>query len=123
MLNRFNSRTWGSSIILKLDMTKAYDRLDWNFLKEILHSFGLGENFIQLIDYCGTTPKFSVMMNGPYKSFFKSSRGVRQGDPLTPYLFILAEELLTRMLKNAFENGKLGYMIQPVGETKVSHLA
>lgn len=57
MLNRFNSKTWGSNIMLKLDMTKAYDRLDWNFLKKILHSFGFGEDFIQLINYCVTIPK------------------------------------------------------------------
>lgn len=93
------------------------------FLKKSFILSALVRISFSLLIVVGPPPKFSVMMNGPYKSFFKSSRGVRQGDPLTPYLFILAEELLTRMLKNAFENGKLGYMIQPVGETKVSHLA
>lgn len=61
-------------------------------------------------------------MNGTFKYFFQSTRRLRQGDPLSPYLFIIMEESLTRLLRNFFENGRIGRFTHPMGAPLVSHL-
>lgn len=62
------------------------------------------------------------MMNDTYKNFFKPFRGLRQGDPLSPYLFIIMEEVLSRLLKNRFEDGSIGRFYHPRGAHLISHL-
>lgn len=75
-----------------------------------------------LIRHCITSPWFSVVMNGIPRDFFKSGRGMRQRDPLSPYLFILVEEIFTRMIKNEVEFGKIIPFSHPRGMPIISHL-
>ncbi|KAL0409568.1 UNVERIFIED_CONTAM: Retrovirus-related Pol polyprotein from type-2 retrotransposable element R2DM [Sesamum radiatum] len=84
---------------LKVDLRKAYDTVEWDFLCAVLTLFGFSEQFILWIVECVTTPSFSVCLNGAPHGFFRGARGLRQGDPISPYLFVLVMEVLTLLLQ------------------------
>ncbi|WMV42981.1 hypothetical protein MTR67_036366 [Solanum verrucosum] len=94
-------------ILCKLDIQKAYDHLNWNFLLEAISKRGFGGRCIRWMKFCISTVNFSVLINGSPTGFFSSQRGLRQGDPLSPFLFIIAIESLNDMLKIAQENSWL----------------
>lgn len=83
---------------VKLDMAKAYDRVEWNYLKEIMIALGFSEKWCSLIMKCVTTVSFSVRVNGVFSDIFQPTRGIRQGDPISPYLFLLCAEGLSCLL-------------------------
>ncbi|WMV25589.1 hypothetical protein MTR67_018974 [Solanum verrucosum] len=88
-------------ILCKLDIEKAYDHVNWRFLLDILKRMGFGVKWINWIRHCISTVSFSVLINGSPVGFFKAERGLRQGDPLSPFLFILAMEGLNNTVKKA----------------------
>ena len=71
-------------VLCKLDIKKAYDKINWKFLKVILGKMGFKEKLLGWIKWCISTASFSIMLNGSLEGFFRSSRGLRQGDPLFP---------------------------------------
>lgn len=81
---------------IKLDIKKAYDRIKWDYLWVVLKSFGFLEIWIQWIKECVTNVSYSLKMNGETSPWFWPSRGLLQGDPLSPYLFIICMEVLIR---------------------------
>ncbi|GJR80252.1 putative RNA-directed DNA polymerase [Tanacetum coccineum] len=83
----------------KVDIQKAYDTVDWEFLKAALEGFGFHNTMIRWIMECVTTTSFSISINGSLYGHFKGKRGLRQGDPISPYLFTIVMEVLTLMLK------------------------
>jgi exonuclease III len=87
-------------LLVSLDIQKAFDSLDWNFLCKALTTFGIGPQFLKWIElmYVGATSQ--VINNGYTTKEFDIERGVRQGDPISPYLFILAIELLATAIRN-----------------------
>ena len=91
-------------ILCKLDTEKAYDHVNWGFLLNILRKMGFGEKWIRWIRFCISTVKFSVLINGAPEGLFEAQRGIRQGDPLSPFLFIRAMEGLNNMIKTAKTN-------------------
>ncbi|GJW84185.1 hypothetical protein Tco_0157330 [Tanacetum coccineum] len=91
----------------KVDIQKAYDTVDWMFLKDILGGFGFHARLIGWIMECVTTTSFSISINGSLHGYFKGRRGLRQGDPLSPYLFTLVMEVLTLMLRRRIQASDL----------------
>ena len=111
----------GSNTIITLDMEKAFERIDWNFLVEVLRRFGFTNDFITLVNACVRENHFSLLVNGSSTSFFTATRGLRQGDPLSPTLFILAEEVLSRSLTRAITQGSIKPYFSKRGCPIISH--
>ncbi len=84
---------------IKLDMSKAYDRVEWVFVEEIMCRLGFAEAWIKLIMMCINTASYSVLINGEQCGFFQVSRGIRQGDSLSPCIFLLCAEVFFSCLK------------------------
>lgn len=92
---------------VKTDMSKAYDRLEWSFIKCVLATLGFHDKFITLILECVTSASYSFLINDVVLGSVIPQRGIRQGDPLSPYLFILCSEVLTELCSKAQRDGRL----------------
>ncbi|XP_024156414.1 uncharacterized protein LOC112164456 [Rosa chinensis] len=92
---------------LKLDLSKAYDRMEWVFLEKVMYRFGFAHNWIQMIMQCVRTVSYSFLVRGKPRRFLKPSRGLRQGDPLSPYLFLIGAEGFSALLKQKQSVGLL----------------
>ncbi|KAJ1703007.1 hypothetical protein LUZ63_002786 [Rhynchospora breviuscula] len=116
VLNCFHSENCPSSAFaLKLDLFKAFDTVQWNFIKEILLAINTPPNITNLIYSAMSTSKFSVKLNGVAEGgFFTASRGLKQGCPMSPYLFILATEVLSKLFNEAVQSSQIhGFKVKP----------
>lgn len=95
------------SMAVKTDMSKAYDRLEWSFLRNVLEQFGFHPTWVSWLMECVCSVSYSYLVNGSAHGRVKPSRGIRQGDPLSPYLFILCSEVLSGLCSKAQEEGRL----------------
>ncbi|KAL0367264.1 UNVERIFIED_CONTAM: putative mitochondrial protein [Sesamum radiatum] len=107
---------------LKLDMSKAYDRIEWKFLERVLDRLGFHQSFVSLIMCCVSSVSFSFILNGSQFGYLQPRRGLRQGDPLSPYLFILCSEALSCLFREAEASNKFKGVAVARGAPLVSHL-
>lgn len=109
-------------LAIKIDLAKAFDRVEWQILATIFQQFGFQDRFIQLIQACITSAHFSVLLNGSPFGYFTAERGIRQGDPMSPALFTLFPDVLSRLLARSEAEGKLhGVKVSRTSPT-ISHL-
>jgi len=95
------------SLVMKLDLKKAYDNIDWEYLRLTLLTVGFGVQLTDWIMCCVSSLIFAVLINGEAMYYFKSGRGLCQGCPLSPYLFIMIMEGLSLMFKKSISEGKI----------------
>ncbi|KAF7842718.1 reverse transcriptase [Senna tora] len=98
------SRAKKGWIVIKLDIHKAFDTLSWSFITNILTAFNFPTNFINLILSGLTSANYTILVNGKMSEPFKPAKGIRQGDPISPYIFILAMEFLNHLILHQVSN-------------------
>lgn len=99
-----------NNVFIKLDMAKAHDRVSWFYLMKVLRKMGFPDAFVDIIWRLISNNWYVVLINGHAHDFFHSVRRVNQGDPLSPALFILSVEVLSKALNSLFEDNQfIGY--------------
>ena len=123
-LHHMKTKKFGKKgfMAMKLYTSKAYDRIEWQFLVKIMERMGFHSKWIWWIYERVSSVSFSIMVNGEPRGHIVSTRGLRQGDPLSPYLFLLCSKGLNNMIQHAVNAGKIqGYSLCR-GGPKISHL-
>ena len=123
-LHYMKNHNWGKNgfMALKLDMSKAYDWVEWSFLREVMKGMGFNEKWVELVMECVSTVSCSLLINGDPIGNIKPSRGIRQGDPLSLYLFLLYLEGLHRMIQKAANIGDIQGVSICGNGPKLTHL-
>ena len=110
------------SMAVKMDMSKAYDRVEWVFVSEVLQRLGFHDKWINLIMQCIQSVSYSFLINDTVYGLVKPYRGIRQGDPLSPYIFILCGEVLSGLCRKAGREGSLKGIRVARGSPRINHL-
>lgn len=109
-------------IALKLDISKAFDKIEWDFLVAVMKRMGFNDTWCDWIYKCMSTVTYSVLINGEPTDQINPSRGIRHGDPISPYMYIICTEGLSALIKKRIQDKKLhGYKASREGPA-ISHL-
>ncbi|XP_022041786.1 uncharacterized mitochondrial protein AtMg01250-like [Helianthus annuus] len=110
------------AFLLKIDFEKAYDNVNWNFLISIMEQMGFPSTWCNWIKGILISSRAAVLVNGSPTFEFKIEKGLRQGDPLSPFLFLIVMEALSWMLKKAKAIGELKGINFTDDEADITHL-
>ena len=122
LLRQYGRKKLSPHCLLKVDFKKAFDSVQWGFIENLLCHLGFPAKFFTLVMQCVSTVSFFVAVNGDIHCFFLGNNGVRQGDPLSPYIFICCMKYFSRMLKLASQQE--GFRFHPKCKLHgISHLA
>jgi hypothetical protein len=110
-------------LLCKLGIEKAYDHVNWDFLLYMLRICGFKEKWCSWIAHCISSVRFSVLVNGTPFGFFSSSCGLGQGDPLSPLLFVIVIEALSKLLTTIVRRGLLSGFSVGSGSSKVANIS
>ncbi|XP_024157591.1 uncharacterized protein LOC112165325 [Rosa chinensis] len=119
---RVEKHTASPKMVLKLDISKAYDRVEWGFLEKVMMKLGFSANWVELTMRCVNSVSFSVLWKGRPIGLFRPTRGIRQGDPLSPYLFLLVTEGLSGLLHHADSTELIHGVRAAPNAPSISHL-
>ena len=108
-------------MLIKLDMENLFDRIKLSYLYSVLHSIGFSSTFINLIKACINKPWITPLVNGRPIDFFQATRGLRQGCPLSPFLYILMADSLSRKLTAGKIDGIIPRITSTVGVEAINH--
>ncbi|GJT19200.1 RNA-directed DNA polymerase, eukaryota, reverse transcriptase zinc-binding domain protein [Tanacetum coccineum] len=123
LLKGYNCKSGPSRCALKIDIAKAYDTVNWIFLEKILKCFGFHEKMVAWIMTCVSSASFTIGINGERYGFFKSGRGLRQGDPISPYLFTLVMEVFSLLLARNVTTSHVFKYHKGCKDLKLTHLS
>ena len=107
---------------IKIDLEKVYDRISWSFINDCLHEFELPVNLVQAIMACITSVSYSILWNGGKTDPFQSSRGIRQGDPISSFLFVICMDKLLQLIEDYVMKGWWNPMRAGRSGPSISHL-
>ncbi|XP_021826059.1 uncharacterized protein LOC110766949 [Prunus avium] len=109
-------------IAWKIDLSKAYDRLHWHFIREVLWEVGIRGRILELLMQCFSTVQYKAILNGELTAAFSPHCGIRQGDPLSPYIFVLCMEKLSHLIQQKIHDRTWKPIQICHGGPKISHL-
>lgn len=109
LMKGYTHKHFSPRCMIKVDLRKAYDSLEWSFLEEILGELGFPMQFVRWIMACVKTVNYSVLINGAPSKPFSAKKGLRQGDPVSPFLFAIGMEYLSRCLAELQANPDFNY--------------
>ncbi|KAL9681142.1 hypothetical protein QQ045_012923 [Rhodiola kirilowii] len=119
---RTRSRQKLGYFALKVDINKAYDRVEWDFLEVMMRSLGFPEVWISMVMICIKTVSYAVRVNDLVTEEVKPGRGIRQGDPLSPFLFLICSEWLNLKIKEYQRKCKLNGVKICRGAPEITHM-
>ncbi|CAH9079933.1 unnamed protein product, partial [Cuscuta epithymum] len=122
LVRGYNRKRISPRCMIMVDLRKAYDTISWDFLRNVLLGLGFPATFVGWIMECVSTASFSVSLNGSLYGFFKGKRGIRQGDPMSPLLFVLCLEYFSRLLTMRTKQGSFNFHPQ-CSSLGITHLA
>lgn len=122
LLRKYGRKRSSPRCLIKVDLCKAYDSISWSFLHRVMGGLGFPPLFSGWVLECVSTTAYSLIINGSMCGFFKGKRGLRQGDPMSPFLFVLCLEYLSRGLNLATTASEFNFHPK-CNKLKVSHLA
>ncbi|CAN1159330.1 LINE-1 retrotransposable element ORF2 protein [Linum perenne] len=121
LLSRYSQKTVSPRCALKIDLMKAFDSVEWGYIGDMLVAMGFPGRYIRWIMVCFNSTRFSVNLNGSLFGYFPAKRGLRQGDPISPYLFVIAMQGLDYLFSEAAANNLFQYHPQ-CKNIKLTHI-
>ena len=109
LVKDYHKKSVSPRCVMKIDISKAFDSVQWSFVLQLLEAVGVPARFIHWIKLCISTPSFSVQVNGELAGYFQSTRGLRQGCSLSPYLFALCMNVLSLKIDKAVKEKKFKF--------------
>lgn len=109
VVQNYHTRCKFPKCTIKIDIIKAFDSVYWRFMEHVLKAFLLPPPLVHWILSCISTLMFSIMINGKPQGYFHGRRRLKTRDPISPYLFIMCMEILSRLLDKAVSEGRYGY--------------
>ena len=124
ILHRMRNKRTGKmgQMAIKLDISKAYDRVEWGFLKSIMLKLGIDEQWVRLTMEIVCTSSYSMLINGEPKGYITPSRGIKHGDLLSPYLFLLCAEAQSSLIRHVVASQNLHKILFCTNRVCISHL-
>ncbi|CAL5204293.1 unnamed protein product [Lathyrus oleraceus] len=122
VVNVLDNKHKHGNLVLKVDIMKAFDTISWDFLLSVLNKFGFCRKFCDWMHTLLWSAYLSINFNDQQHGYFKCKRGVRQGDPLSPLLFCLAEDVLSRGISRIVSQGGLELIMPSRNNWVPSHI-